>query len=327
MSLFYLELFLIFLSTLILTVITVSRLIPFLKERARQPIYEDGPNWHLSKSGTPTMGGIGFVGAIILTLSVFLIPLFTDGKAATALSIMCVIIFGALNSLIGLFDDILKLKRKKNGGLTPLQKLGLQLISAVIFLYLRFSFLGNSTEIQLGTYGLELGAAYYPLAVLLLLGATNCANLTDGVDGLASSVAFSIGIVLMLISINQSHEVSYISSALIGGMVGFLIFNVNPARIFMGDTGSLFLGATAVGCGFSFNNPFLILLPLLVYVIEGASVIIQVACFKLFGKRVLKMAPLHHHLEKCGWNESKICIWAMIITLLTVIPSILLLRV
>jgi phospho-N-acetylmuramoyl-pentapeptide-transferase len=162
---------------------------------------------------------------------------------------------------------------------------------------------------------LDLGIFYYPLSLVLLLGIVNCANLTDGIDGLASSVALTIGSIFLLVS-SINIDVSILSSALIGGTLGFLLFNAHPARIFMGDTGSLFLGALAVCLAFSIGNPMIIILIGGVYVIEGISVILQVAVYKATQKRVFKMAPLHHHLEKCGMEESRICTLAVLVTLI-----------
>jgi len=151
--------------------------------------------------------------------------------------------------------------------------------------------------------------------VIILLGIVNCANLTDGVDGLASSIAFTIGTVLFL-TLSDMAEISVISAAMTGATLGFLFFNVNPAKIFMGDTGSLFLGALVASLSFSLGNPLIAILLGGVYVIEGVSVILQVVFFKLTGKRIFKMAPIHHHLEKCGLSENRICILAVIATLM-----------
>jgi phospho-N-acetylmuramoyl-pentapeptide-transferase len=162
----------------------------------------------------------------------------------------------------------------------------------------------------------DFGFFYYILSLIILVGITNCANLTDGIDGLASSVAFAIGISLFYFSYGVSDSSAFISATLSAGALGFLIFNINPARIFMGDTGSLFLGALVGALAFEMENPLIAVVSGCVYVIEGIRVILQVIFFKTIGKRLFKMAPVHHHLEKCGWDENRICIVSIIITLL-----------
>lgn len=313
------------LCTLLLTVIIEKRLIPLLSGRASQPIYKEGPIWHLSKSGTPTMGGVGFLIATLLPLGITgaLIILRSDNKT-TGISLLISLIYAVANSLIGILDDLTKLRRRDNAGLTPMQKILFQLLFAIIFLMARAHYLGDNGIIRFSFGNIDLGFLYYPLAIVMLLGIVNCANLTDGIDGLASSVAFAIGIAFFYISALNSPDTALISSSLIGACGGFLFFNMHPAKIFMGDTGSLFLGALTVCCAFSLGNPLLIILIGVVYVIEGVSVILQVFYFKMSGKRLFKMAPLHHHLEKCGFSESKICAIAMILTLFLSIPAFML---
>ena len=160
-----------------------------------------------------------------------------------------------------------------------------------------------------------------PLGTVILLGITNCANLTDGIDGLASGVGFAVGISLFYISCALCKEVSFISASIIGATAGFLVFNLHPAKIFMGDTGSLFLGALGASSAFALGNPLVIIFIGGIYCLEGLSVIIQVAVFKLTKKRVFRMAPLHHHLEKVGWSENRICIVAIILTFIFSIPA------
>ena len=307
-----------------LTVIFEYKLIPVLKHRAKQPIYEDGPHWHLSKNGTPTMGGLGFLlASLVVLLSTSLILLKTNNQIGIALFIS--LIYTVANSLIGVIDDLTKIHKKENAGLTPMQKIFFQLIFAVLFLMTRAHFLEDTTILQFSFGNIDIGFLYYPLAIIILLGIINCANLTDGIDGLASSVSLAIGISLMFMCSNELSDVGFIASSLIGASLGFLLFNIHPAKIFMGDTGSLFLGALAVCCSFSLKNPMLMLFLGGVYVIEGISVISQVVYFKITGKRLFKMAPLHHHLEKCGMSECKICMIAIIITFLLAL-SILLIK-
>lgn len=314
-----------FLLSIALTLGIERMILPLLKKKAQQPIYTEGPTWHLSKSGTPTMGGIAFVLAITLSLFISsLILIFYFEEKLIGVSLILTLLFALGNSLIGVFDDTMKLMRKKNAGLTPIQKILLQTVLAVIFLMARRHFFADRSIIDFSFFSLDLGVFYYPIALILILGTVNCANLTDGVDGLATSVGLSIGIVFLLLG-QGAVDTPVISSALIGGALGFLFFNVHPAKIFMGDTGSLFLGAMAVCLAFSVGNPWVIIFIGGVYVIEGISVILQVLIFKLTKKRIFKMAPLHHHLEKCAVSENGICIIAVIATLLlsSLVPLIL----
>ena len=314
----------VFLLTLTVTAFSEKRLIPLLSGRAQQPIYEDGPRWHKKKSGTPTMGGIAFVAATAISLGSASLVLFGIGKSSEAISLLISIAYAILNSLVGILDDLKKLKRKENQGLSAKQKLLLQAIIAILFLTARGLVFGDGTDLRFSFGGLELGFLYYPLALIMLLGIVNCANLTDGIDGLASGVAFSIGVALFYVSASLFTDVALISSAIIGSAVGFLFFNIHPAKIFMGDTGSLFFGALIISVFFSLKNPLLATLVCAVYVTEGISVILQVLCYKSTGKRLFKMAPLHHHLEKMGFGENKICIIAMIVTFLFSIPAFIL---
>ena len=315
--------FAVLIFTLILTVIIERLIIPVLSGKASQPIYEGGPSWHLSKSGTPTMGGAAFILASLLTLGVASVFLTAENRAA-AISVLISLIYAVANSLVGIVDDLTKIRRRDNAGLTPMQKIFLQFILAILFLMARVHYLGDSTSLVFSFGKIDLGFLYYPFAVLMLLGIVNCANLTDGIDGLAASVAFVIGIVLFFVGVLSSPDTALLSSALIGASLGFLFFNLHPAKVFMGDTGSLFLGALAVSCSFALKNPLIMVLIGGVYVIEGVSVILQVLCFKISGKRILKMAPLHHHFEKCGYGETKICVLAIILTLLLSVPAFML---
>ena len=307
------------------TSIIEKRLIPILSGKAKQPIYEGGPLWHMSKSGTPTMGGLAFLFSILISCFAASFLLLRLGKQVEAASLIISVVFAAGNSLIGIIDDLTKLRRRENAGLTPPQKLGLQFLLAVIFLMARAHYVGAVTSINFSFGSIELGILYYPLAIIILLGIVNCANLTDGVDGLASCTALTVAVCFIIVSHSAFSEVSVISSAIIGGCLGFLLYNRHPAKIFMGDTGSLFLGALTACLSFSLGNPLYIVLIGGVYVIEGVSVIMQVLSFKLTGKRIFKMAPLHHHLEKCGVSENRICLIAIITTLLSLFIALLLL--
>lgn len=309
-----------FLFALVVTAILEKRLIPILKSKAEQPIYDEGPIWHLKKKGTPTMGGIGFLISASAVLLISVLYLYLNKENYFATSLLITTCYAALNSTIGMADDYAKIRKKENAGLTPIQKLILQTAAASIFIIARRLFLFSSTEIVFKSSSVDLGMLYYPLALVMLVATVNCANLTDGIDGIASGVSFAIGIALAYLSFNSSYEVAFISFALMGIAVGFLIFNLHPAKIFMGDTGSLFLGSLAGAACCSLGNPLIILFVGIVYLLEGLSVIIQVVFFKMTKKRIFKMAPFHHHLEKCGWSENKIVIWAIILTLLFSIP-------
>lgn len=313
-----------FFIALVLTVLIERAAIPRLKRRAEQPIYAEGPSWHEKKKGTPTMGGLAFLFAVSFALLFSYIFLLKTGNRQAATSLLLSLGFAVLNSLIGIIDDMTKLRKKENAGLTPKEKLFFQLLIAVLFLVGRNYLIENPTHLTFSFGYLDLGFWYYPLTLITLLGIVNCANLTDGIDGLAGSVAFGVGISLFYISSALSYEVSFISATVIGASLGFLVFNLHPAKVFMGDTGSLFFGAVAAASAVSLGNPFLIIAIGGIYVIEGVSVILQVGYFKLTKKRIFRMAPIHHHFEKLGWTENRICIVAILLTFLLSIPAYML---
>lgn len=311
--------------TALVTAVIEKNLIPRLRLAAKQPIYAEGPTWHLTKSGTPTMGGLAFLISSSLSLIIAALVIYFTSSEQMGISLMISAGFAILNSCVGIFDDTTKLRRKNNAGLTPRQKLLLQSAIAMLFILLRASLLGDTTIISFSFGKIDFGFLYYPLSLLMLLGIVNCANLTDGVDGLASSVAFSIGVVFLFLSASALSDSGILAAVMIGASIGFLIFNIYPAKIFMGDTGSLFFGALAISCAFSVNNPFVIIFIGGIYVIEGISVILQVLYYKACGKRLFKMAPIHHHLERCGISEVTICIIAIICTLLLSIGGLMIL--
>jgi len=233
--------------------------------------------------------------------------------------------YASLHACLGFLDDQIKLKSKKNAGLSPLQKIVFQCLFAFLFLFLRVILLHDTQEITFFNISISLGGFYYPVMMFLLVGIVNCANLTDGIDGLAAGVAFAIGISLLFFSFGVNLSVFLSASVLIGSMAGFLVFNSHPAKIFMGDTGSLFLGALIVGSIVSMQKN-IVLFPLCgVYILEGVSVVLQVICYKTTKKRIFLMAPLHHHLEKKGWSENRICLTALFISLLLSVPAFFLL--
>lgn len=313
-----------FILTLVLTVSIEKKLLPKLIASAEQPIYTEGPKWHLKKKGTPTMGGLAFCLSSTAVLFIFgFLFMFIDGDR-TALSIMLSLFYAAANALIGIVDDLKKLKHKQNAGLSPKQKLILQFFAAALFLIGRHYLLNDNTKISFAFGSIDLGVFYYPLSMFILLAVVNSANLTDGIDGLASSVAFSTSVSLFYISAALNTETSIISSVIMGAAIAFLLFNLHPAKIFMGDTGSLFFGALISACAFTLKNPIIIIFISGVYIIESLSVILQVIYYKLTKKRLFKMAPFHHHLEKCGWSENKICIVAILTTFIMSVPAYIL---
>lgn len=330
------------LISFLVTIILGKILIPFIKKlKYGQKILEIGPSWHKSKEGTPTMGGIMFIVGITFATLVC-VPLYYKisslmGIAAYETPLMITKIFAGLGmavacGLIGMIDDFVKIKNKKNAGLTPKQKLLLQFLT-VGFYFLCIYTVNKTcggysiTTINLPFWGnWDLMLFYWPVFALVIVGIINAANLSDGVDGLSGSIAFFIALFMMIIAgIKGMFGMGIEACALAGGCLGFLFWNIHPAKIFMGDTGSLFLGGIvcALGIGMGIHIPLIILS--FVYIIEMFSVILQVIYFKLtHGKRLFKMSPIHHHFEMCGWKESKICIVFSLVTILLGIISTLL---
>lgn len=297
------------LGVFLLTVLVERRLVPRLRRVAAQPILVIGPNWHLSKAGTPTLGGLGFILAILLVAGAFLPIWITRGTLAWQKPLLLVG-FAFLCGAIGFFDDRKKLFRKQNQGLTAAQKYTLQLAVSALFLLIahRLSWLETALPVPFSDIRLELGAWYYPFALLFLTGVINALNLTDGVDGLLSSLVGVFAGFLLLVGISTAEENAFLTGCLLlGAVLGFLCFNAHPAKIFMGDTGSLFLGGMVAGYAVLSPSPLGVLIACGVFVIEAFSVILQVVYFKLSGgKRIWRMAPLHHHFEKGGWSEERV---------------------
>ena len=302
-----------------ITVLLSKKFIPFLiSKKMNQPIYEMGPRWHKSKAGTPTMGGIFFISAILLTVAV--LSFFAIDKNALA-PVWTTLGMAMLFAAVGFIDDRAKLLKKQNEGLKAYQKFLLQLVVATLYIgaMCALGYMDTVIPIPFTEIQLDLGIAFYPLAIILIVGVDNSVNLTDGIDGLCATVtaviaAFFAVLGLPLITLPLGNAITLFAGALFGGMIGFLVYNWNPARIFMGDTGSLFLGGMVTGFAFLTDNPLLIFIVGLIYIIETISVILQVGSYKLFHKRIFKMAPIHHHFEKCGWGERKIVAVASIIT-------------
>lgn len=296
-----------FALSFVVTAVVGAFLVPALRRmKAGQSIREDGPVWHMSKQGTPTMGGLMFICGIISAV------VFTFSDMAEGNFIFLTVLgFALIYAVIGFLDDYEKLKKKQNLGLTALQKFLLQLVVAVVLIVvLRLS--GHiSPNLYIPFFDTEILMPewlYYIFAAFIIVGTVNAVNITDGVDGLVTGVSIPVGICCTAVAVVWGYlSVGVFAAALTGGLAAFLIFNFHPAKVFMGDTGSLFLGGAVCALAFALDAP-LILIPLgIVYIVETLSDIIQVAYFKLtHGKRIFKMAPLHHHFEMCGWSEYKL---------------------
>ena len=295
-----------------LTALAERILIPILRShKAGQKILDIGPRWHKSKEGTPTMGGIGFILPILVVLALFFVYVAIKGEASKYIPLALTVAFGVANAAIGFFDDYCKLIKKQNEGLTRIQKLVLQFAITAGYLCV-MGYTGNfPNEVVLPLINVPIrGALLYILSGIVAIGVINGANFTDGLDGLASTVTYVIGIFFSVFAFYAKDlGLSVVGAALIGGTLGFLLYNIHPAKVFMGDTGSLFLGAIVMGALFQMQEPLLILLVCAVYILELLSTVLQILYFKLtHGKRLFKMAPIHHHFEKCGWSENKIVI-------------------
>lgn len=309
------------------TVLLGYIVIPYLRKlKFGQTILEIGPNWHKDKQGTPTMGGVMLVVGVLLSLAVtFCFSMLTKGGFSAELKDkyrLTVLIAGVVMALcmcaIGFFDDYIKVVKKRNLGLTAKQKTFLQLLVAALYL-ITLALAGMHTtyipfvgEIDI-VHG--VGLVFWPVALMFIYGFTNAVNLTDGLDGLASSVTLVVACAFMLASSFLGiNTVNILSSALAGCCAGFIIWNAKPARVFMGDTGSMFLGGMVVALAFGIERPVLLLLMGCMYFIEAISVMLQVAYYKKTKKRLFKMAPLHHHFEMCGLTEQKIVLLFSAIT-------------
>lgn len=305
-----------FIICLSASIFLTKRILPLLRaKRCGQSILEIGPAWHKAKEGTPTMGGIVFL--IVIPLSVTILLLLLGEK--DLFLVTAILLFALANGLIGLLDDMTKRKKSQNSGLSPWQKLVLQTLSVILLLFFLYRYDPALLFVKLPFSELDTDLSLLSLFLLLflLVGSINCANLTDGIDGLAASVAFIIGIHFATEgALRDRYELLALGIALSATVLGFLLFNIHPAKIFMGDTGSLFLGGLVAAGAFLMNNPLSLLFYGFVYVLEGISVVLQVIIYKRTRKRLFLMAPLHHHLEKRGWDESKIVLSAVLLSVL-----------
>ena len=284
----------------LICIIIAPVLIPFLhKLKFGQEIREEGPVWHKKKAGTPTMGGIIFiVGSLLATIFVI-----------RDISTIVVMLFALGFGLIGFADDYIKVVLKRNLGLTALQKLLLQIALSVAFVIVLNSLgmLNTDIYIPFTTMSVDLGWFYIIFAAFIMIGFTNAVNLTDGLDGLATSITAIVSLFFAIAAfLVGNRALAVFMIALAGGCIGFLVFNRYPAKVFMGDTGSLFLGGALAAASIVLKMPFILVIAGIIYVVEALSVILQVASFKLTGKRIFKMSPIHHHFEMCGWKEVKI---------------------
>ena len=309
------------------TVILSFIIIPILRKiKIGQIEREDGPESHFKKQGTPTMGGIIFMISIILCVTGVYIYLHAVGQTQIAQNLLPMLCLTIGFGIIGFIDDYKKLVLQNTKGLRPSHKmLGLLIISVAYTLFIvNFSNVGTETFIPFVKKYVELPLALYiPFAIIVILATTNAINLTDGIDGLSSSVSSIIIACLTAIAVTQGKtEVIIFGSVVIGSILGFLMFNLHPAKVFMGDTGSLFLGGVISGLALYLKMPLLLLIIALIPILETLSVIIQVVYFKKTGNRFFKMAPLHHHFELSGWSENKVVIIFAVITLLVCIIGI-----
>ena len=317
----------ILLITFVISVILASIIIPILKKlKVGQIERDDGPASHLKKQGTPTMGGIIIIITMIISVIGTYIYLLITGRVDLAKNLIPLLLLTIGFGIIGFIDDYKKLVLKNTDGLKPSYKmLGLLVISVAYVLFLTQGLeIGTDTYIPIiKTYITLPTYIYVPAAIVVILATTNAINLTDGIDGLSSSISSIIITALTVIGIKIGMpEVSIFGSIVIGATIGFLMFNLHPAKVFMGDTGSLLLGGVISGLALYLKMPLLLLVIALVPVLETLSVIIQVLYFKTTGKRFFKMAPLHHHFELSGWKESKVVIVFSIVTLLSCIVGL-----
>ena len=292
-----------FLTTLIIG----KFLIPELRRlKAGQEIREDGPTWHAGKAGTPTMGGIMF----ILGTGIAVLALGWREMLNGRFVHLYVYVFALVFGLIGFVDDYRKVRQHQNEGLTAKQKFVLQLAAAVVFLSLmRYEGL-LTNDLYLPFFNVTLTVnwiVYLIFAAFVIVGCVNAVNLTDGIDGLACSVTLVVMVFFTAAGLTLVHGAALFSAALAGGLAAFFVYNHHPAKTFMGDTGSLFLGGAVAALAFALDVPLALIPVGVIYIAETLSDIIQVGYFKLtHGKRFFKMAPLHHHLELCGWSEAKL---------------------
>jgi phospho-N-acetylmuramoyl-pentapeptide-transferase len=320
----------------IVTVLLGFVVIPYLRKlKFGQTILEEGPTWHKGKQGTPTMGGVMIIAGVLIALAVgFGVSSIIGSNFAKEFydSFRCTNfiagIFMALSMAgIGFFDDYIKVVKKRNLGLTARQKTLLQLLVSAAYLAalciggMRTTYIPFIGDVNIVS---GVGLLFWPIALMFIYGFTNAVNLTDGIDGLASSVTVIVACCFMLAGawLNIT-TINVLSAALAGACVGFVFWNGYPAKVFMGDTGSMFLGGMVVAISFGVGKPILLIFAGITYLLEALSDIIQVAYYKKTKKRVFKMAPLHHHFEMCGWSEQKVVLVFSLITFVGCVIALL----
>lgn len=309
------------------------KVIPWLHQlKYGQTIKEIGPTWHEKKQGTPTMGGIMFMVGIVGALAVCL-PLYyyLQQKGVIAsyyetqgywIRIIAGILMALLFGAVGFLDDYIKVIKKQNDGLTPGQKMIFMILISGGYLA-TLAMIGDASVTSIPFLGdVNVGFLFYPISMFMIVGFVNAVNLTDGIDGLCSSVTFFAAIIFIMIAgMRSMFGMSVFSAAVAGGCLGFLVWNFFPAKVFMGDTGSLFLGGLFCAMAYGVNMPVLVPLVGIIYLCEAGSVMLQVSYFKAtHGKRIFKMSPIHHHFEMCGWSEVKI-VWSF--SLVTLIAGVI----
>lgn len=313
-------------AALILSVLLGFVLLPILRHfKLGQPIKAEALAWHKTKEGTPTMGGLSFVTAFLLCTAGYAVFLGVKGRGRELIPFALVVLFAVGNSAIGFIDDYCKLIRKSNDGLSALQKLLLQLVLTGAFIAMMRATGNLETAMRLpfaDDKWIELSWFAYPVYLIVITGFINATNLTDGIDGLASSVcAVECAFIVLYCFIKGDTDVCVLSAALLGCMIGFLVFNHNPAQMFMGDTGSLFLGGVLMGCAVMTGELLLFLLAGFVFVIDMLTSLLQTASYKLRHKRIFPIAPIHHSFERWGWSENQIVALFAGVTLLLCVAA------
>ena len=303
-----------------------KKVIPLLhKLKFGQTILDIGPSWHKNKQGTPTMGGVLFIAGMLLAVIVMLV--FCDTvlnwnilaePTATQVRLYGGLLLAVGCGAIGFVDDYIKIVKKRNLGLTDKQKLFLQFVLSLGYALLLYFGGADARTFYLPFFGeVDFGLWIIPVVIFIVAGASNATNITDGVDGLCGTVTVFASIAFLTVCglLGEFYQ-GLVSAALIGGLMGFLLYNLHPAKVFMGDTGSLYIGGALCGIAFGIGHPLLLVPFGVIYIMETLSVILQVGYFKLtHGKRLFRMAPIHHHFEMGGWNENRIVITFSLITL------------
>lgn len=316
--------------SLIVTSMTGLFLIPYLRKlKFGQTIIDVGPTWHQNKQGTPTMGGIMFIVGILIAAVIGSIMAGGQLSSQVAPTMIVRFIIGIIAAcafgFVGFVDDYIKVVKKRNLGLRARQKIVMQILIAAFYLISLYFSGDTGTSVIIPYIGqLNLGLFYYPVMMVFIIGFVNAVNLTDGLDGLSGSVTFAAALGFIVISgLLGLWLNAVLACSVAGGMIGYLIYNFYPAKVFMGDTGSMFLGGIVVALSFGTGIPFILFLTGIIYFLEAMSVLLQVGYYKLTHKRIFKMSPIHHHFEMSGHKETKIVLWFTAVTLLGSLLAVL----